>query len=284
MTRTIAYFPYYCAQNSQPVIAAVAQAVANAGLRLVADAQDADACLIWSVLWHGRMRHNQQIYQTYRSSGRPVIVIDVGTIIRGTTWKIAIDNINARGYYGHTQDLDLDRPKKLGMISKTSRTTRPDILIAAQHRHSLQVESIDMESWITESHAKLRQHTDRSILLRPHPRSPINRSKIPADLVVQDPQKVPGTYDNFDFDTGYHAVVNYNSGPGIIAAIQGIRPVVDVSSLAAPVGVSPAQIELPYEADRSQWLIEIAHTEYTVEEIAQGTWLKRLNSRLQLLP
>jgi hypothetical protein len=73
-----------------------------------------------------------------------------------------------------------------------------------------------------------------------------------------------------------HAVVNYNSGPGIQSAISGTRPVVDSTSLAYPVSVSVQDIEKPYNIDRDQWLIEICHTEYTLNEITQGLWIKRL--------
>jgi len=41
-----------------------------------------------------------------------------------------------------------------------------------------------------------------------------------------------------------------------------------------------ADIEKPYTLDREQWLTEICHTEYTVQEIKQGLWLRRLQSRL----
>jgi hypothetical protein len=37
------------------------------------------------------------------------------------------------------------------------------------------------------------------------------------------------------------------------------------------------QTSLAYDVtDRPQWLIEICHTEYTVEEIESGIWVKRI--------
>jgi hypothetical protein len=77
-----------------------------------------------------------------------------------------------------------------------------------------------------------------------------------------------------------HAIVNYNSGPGIQAAISGARPIVDFTSLAYPVGVDIADIEQPYDLDRQLWLTQISHTEYTVPELEQGLWLKRIESAL----
>jgi hypothetical protein len=106
-------------------------------------------------------------------------------------------------------------------------------------------------------------------------------SILPGGASIEYPQQVPGTYDSFNIDYGYHAVLNYNSGPGIQAAIAGSRPIVDVTSLAHTVSVAIQDINQPYAVDRDRWLIEIAHTEYTIEEITQGLWLKRLASALE---
>jgi hypothetical protein len=94
--------------------------------------------------------------------------------------------------------------------------------------------------------------------------------------VYVQPQKLNNTYDSYNLHFDYHAVVNYNSGPGVQAAISGTRPIVDVTSLANPVGISIADIDRPYDRDRYHWLTEICHTEYTLDEIKQGIWLKRL--------
>jgi hypothetical protein len=80
-----------------------------------------------------------------------------------------------------------------------------------------------------------------------------------------------------------HAVVNYNSGPGIQAAIAGTRPIVDSSSLAYPVGVGFDNIEQPYDIDRQLWLTQICHTEYTVDELKRGIWLHRITPALEQL-
>jgi hypothetical protein len=97
---------------------------------------------------------------------------------------------------------------------------------------------------------------------------------------MEQPQPVANTYDGFDMHFNCHAVVNLNSGPGIQAAISGCRPVVDQSSLAYPVAVGYADIEQPYDIDREAWLIKICHTEYTVQELREGLWLKRICSAL----
>ena len=282
MIKNIAYFPLQAAGNSGPVMAAMLESLHGAGIRSEENSMTSDAVIIWSVLWSGRMAKNREIYQHYRNLGRPVIVIDIGSLRRGITWKVAVNNITAEGYYGHTQDLDWHRPARLGISLGTVHRSRSHIVIAAQNSASLQVQDLEsMEIWISQQIDEIRKHTDRAIVVRPHPRSRLAVSRLPPNVTVEFPRRVPNTYDSFDMQFDCHAMVNYNSGPGIQAAVQGVRPMVHSSSLAHPVSVSIQDIERPYDINRDQWLVEICHTEYTVEEIAQGLWLKRLSDRLQ---
>jgi hypothetical protein len=222
------------------------------------------------------MAPNQQIYEKYRAQNKSVVIIDAGALDRGVTWKIALNHVNQLGYYGHTENLDLDRPARLGVKLSRNSSTNPAILIAAQHRRSLQLADQNPEQWILQQVEAIRKVSDRPIVVRPHPRSSINLDNLGNTVQVQQPQKLANTYDSFDINFNYHAVVNYCSGPGIQAAIAGTRPVVAACSLASPVSVAIEHIEQPYLVDREQWLIEICHTEYTVEEIKQGLWIHRL--------
>jgi len=261
-------------------MAAVRGSLNQHGVEIQAQSWDSDAVIIWSVLWHGRMLENREVYDHYRGLDRPVIVIDVGTLIRGVTWKVAVNNITADGHYGHKHNLDWDRPRRLG-IGLQNQTLRPKILIAAQHQQSLQMSAVpDQEAWITQRIVQIRSITDRPIVVRSHPRCALNANRLPLGIEIQAPQRLANTYDSYDMSTNYHAVVNHNSGPGIQAALAGARPIVDRSSLAAPVGVDIVNIEQPYEVNREQWLVEIAHTEYTIPELEAGLWIQRLEPYL----
>ena len=88
------------------------------------------------------------------------------------------------------------------------------------------------------------------------------------------------SYDDFDINYGYHAVVNYNSGPGIQAGLAGAQVIVDESSLAFPISSHVSSIDTWQYTDRSQWIVNICHTEYTVDELLNGTWCNRIASAL----
>ena len=276
----VAYFPNQCALNSIPVMQAVLDSLRSAGHTIEENSLGADAAIIWSALWSGRMAPNKQVYENYRAQGKSVIIVDVGALHRGKTWKIAVNHINRLGYYGHTENLDMDRPKKLGINLAVNFSKNPAILIAAQHRYSLQLANQHHEDWIMEQVEEIRQESDRPIVIRPHPRSPLNMASLNNTITIENPQKVADTYDSFNMHFDYHAVVNYCSSPGIQAAISGTRPIVGTYSLALPVSVAITDLDKPYEVDRDHWLVEICHTEYTVNEIEQGLWINRIQSHL----
>ena len=272
----VAYFPNSCALNSVPVMQAMLDSLRRAGHTIEQDSLDADAAILWSALWYGRMAPNKAVYDQYRAQDKPVIIADVGALYRGETWKIALNHINRLGYYGHTENLDMDRPSKLGISLAINLSKNPAILIAAQHRFSLQLARQNHEEWIMNQVNEIRKVSDRPIVIRPHPRSPLQMAILNNTITIEKPAKIEGTYDNFDMHFDYHAVVNYCSGPGIQAAISGTRPIVGTYSLAAPVSIVINDIDQPYDIDRDQWLVEICHTEYTVKEIEEGVWIHRL--------
>lgn len=277
----VAYFPNQCAQNSGPVLEAMLTSLRRAGHTVEENNYDCDAAIIWSVLWSGRMSRNHEVWVRYRDAKKPVIIADVGALYRGETWKIALNSISAWGYYGHTENLDWDRPKKLGISLAINLSRNPRIVIAAQHARSLQVAGlVSIEGWIWAQVEQLRKVTDRPIVIRPHPRSPLDHNSmmihLPPDVIMEQPQRIANTYDSYNLAFDCHAIVNHNSGPGIQAALAGTRPIVHESSLAYPVSVKLEDIEKPYTLDRDQWLVEICHTEYTVKEIEQGLWIQRL--------
>jgi len=147
--RNIAYYPLQTALNASEVLGAFLQSCKQNNIVTKENSYDADAAVIWSVLWNGRMLKNRAVYHHYRQQNKPVVIIDAGALHRNITWKIAINNINALGHYGHTEHLDFDRPKKLN-ISITPHAKKSEaILLAMQNSRSLQVEQLtSMEDWV----------------------------------------------------------------------------------------------------------------------------------------
>jgi hypothetical protein len=271
----------YGALNSKPVFTAFANSLVDNGHTVIYNDDSADINVIWSVLFNGRMARNKAVWD----QKKPTIVLEVGGIKRGTTWKVGLNGINRDAYFGPNNNDDA-RVLSLGLTLKPWRTNSDFILICGQHDKSLQWQGMpSMSQWLLDTIDTIRTHSERPILFRPHPRCPLptieNEFK---NVYRQQPVQLPNSYD--DFDMGFdnvHATISYSSNPGVHSIINGIPAFVGTSSLAYDVANDidfMHDIEDPFMPDRTQWLNDYAHTEYTLEEISQGLPLNLLTSKL----
>lgn len=281
----ISYWPKARALNSDLPYHALLDSLSDAGYTLKKEYMAADAAIIWSVLWYGRMSDNQAVWDHYRNQQKPVIVADIGGIKRGTTWKVGLNGINRSGYFGSVPE-NTTRWKSLGLELKNQDCCGEYILIAGQHDRSLQWQNqLPMSQWFLQIYHKIRQHTNKPILFRPHPRCRLpNIEKDLVGVYRQQPQKDANSYDNFDINfNNIYATVNLNSNPGIHSVINGIPAFVSSDSLAYDVANDInclEKIENPVLPNRQSWLNYYAWTEYTVDEIASGLPVWRLKHRL----
>jgi hypothetical protein len=272
----VSIFDQYGALNSAPVFAAVRAGLDSLGIEHNSMDSSADVAVIWSQLWHGRMKHNRGVWDTFRNTNRPVVVVEVGMLQRGRTWKLGINGTGHNAYYG--QDLIPNRAAHLRLEARPWTNSGYNIVIAAQRSDSEQwATQPPTAAWLTETSNTIRKYTDRPILIRPHPRQRI--TDIPG-CGIEMPRPIPGTYDSFDYErclSTAWAVINHNSGPGSLAVLSGVPAFVHSSSLAAPVGnLDLSTINDPIRPDRTAWLEQLAHTEWYTDEIATGLPLKRL--------
>jgi hypothetical protein len=228
------------------------------------------------------MARNEAVW----NQDKPTIVLEVGGIKRGTTWKVGLNGINRDAYFGDYMGHDSSRSDLLKLKVKPWRTDGEYILICGQHDKSLQWKNMPrMSNWFLNTYDEIRKHTDRPIIFRPHPRCRLPHIERGLKHVYrQEPQHVTNTYD--DFDMGFndvHCTISYSSNPGIHSVMAGVPSFVSTHSLAYDVGNDIDflhNIEQPVMPDRTEWLNNYAYTEYTVDEIAQGIPLKRLTDKL----
>lgn len=269
----------YGALNSGPIFDAVEQGIKKIGHTVTNS--DPDIEVIWSVLWHGRMAGNQMIYERSQKSGKPVLIIEVGNLMRGKSWRISLDHIHGLGKFGNDRDLDSQRIKFLGLeMRKFKENRKKEILIACQHQKSLQWQGQPkLIFWIDQTVREIRRYTDRPIAVRPHPRSPLQGML--KGVRIETPVKIQNTYDDFNLVYDYHCIINHNSGVSVAAAIQGTPVITDFTSLAYPVSDVIEHVDNPQLPDREDWFLKLCHTEWLVEEIRQGVPFLRLMSELE---
>jgi hypothetical protein len=268
------------ALNSSLVFDAVEKGLINMGYTPVDSNEQIP--VIWSVLWSGRMVKNRQVYLDAISKQKPILIIEVGNLKRNTTWRVSINNVNYKGIFGNHTELDINRANKLGIPLYENKLARSsEILITTQHEKSLQWQGMpDLKTWLNSTVSNIRKYSERKIVIRPHPRWNLIKTVSYKNTVVQQPNKIVGSYDDFDINYSYHCVINHNSGPTIQAACLGIPVVCHESSLAYPISNSLSNIENLEFKDRQEWFLKLCHTEWTIEEISKSIPFLRLHSEM----
>ena len=271
----ISHFPGNLPNNAQEVNPQLIDAIQQTDT-LVENDLDADAALIWSLLWYGKMGANKQVWDHYRARNKPVIVIEVGGLIRNTTWKLGINGINRDADFAVEPYMSGDRVKKFGIILQPWKQDGEYILICGQHGHSEQWRNMpDMDTYYRNTIAEIRKVTDKPIVVRSHPRF---RESLhwacdmqwykDNNVIWNIPKHVQQTYDSFDLEhmlKHTHFTVSHSSNAGITSIIQGVPAVVSESSLAYEVGSKmDSWLSKP---DRHNWLNRMSYTEWFADEI-----------------
>lgn len=284
----ISCFTNYGPLNSKPVFQAFINSVKNAGDTVLENTDDGncDVAVIWSVLWQGRMAKYRNIWQTYRDKNKPVVVLEVGGIKRNETWKIGINGINREADFAN-QNVDGERWKKFNIELQPWKQTGDKIIICGQHSNSHQWRNNPpMSTWFDQQITQIRKHTDKPIVIRPHPRNGVslNTSKY-KNVKIVTPQRDRRTYDDTDLSERLKsawAVVSHSSNPAMTAVFSGIPVYVSEASLSYDVGnVSYENINHPNMPDRQQWANKLAYTEWWTDEIKQGLPWARIKKRLE---
>ena len=247
---------------------------------------NADVAVIWSVLWRGRMQSYKEIWERYRSEGKPVIVIEVGGLRRNLSFKIGINGINRDADFAN-QEFDDQRWPLFKHELRPWNPTGDLIVICGQHDTSEQWKGLPrMSKWIEQQITEIRKYTTRPILVRPHPRNTISFDETKfKNVKVRLPKRDFRTYDDTDFKATLQrtwAVVNHSSNPAMEAVMKGIPVFVSESSLCYDVGnINLADINTPAMPNRSAWSNKLSYTEWFEDEIEQGLPWARIKARLK---
>jgi hypothetical protein len=283
----IEIWPKFGPLNSNKIFDCFIQSLRDSGEQLFVDQNaEADVAVIWSVLWQGRMRNYQRIWQQYRSAGKPVIVLEVGGLRRNESFKIGINGVNAKADFAN-ETFDDKRWPLFRHTLQPWKDTGNKIIILGQHHTSEQWAGMpSMDKWFENQIQEIRKHTDKVIEIRPHPRNPIGLNvKKYSNVSIKYPIMDKATIDDTDFKKTLNdawAVVNYSSNPAMEAVINGVPVFVSEDSLCHEVGnTSFENINNPTKPDRQNWAYKLSYTEWFANEIAEGKPWRRIKKRLE---
>ena len=164
-------------------------------------------------------------------------------------------------------------------ISLAPPQTNPGghILICMQRDGGFAMKALDPVVWLTQKIAEIRRHTDRTIMVRPHPGAykptdflQFRTRHYQTHLGVQvlEPS-IARLTDNLQ---KAHAAVFFNSSASVAAACAGIPIFVDDASCVswAVANRDMAKIESPEQFDRQQWISDLAAAHWSDDDAKEG--------------
>lgn len=148
------------------------------------------------------------------------------------------------------------------------RTAGNHILICLQRDTGWSMKGVDMIPWAQQTIREIRQYSDRPIVLRPHPKYPID----PSNFLSYKKVKISSTPHLQQDIVNAHAAVFFNSSSCVAPVLEGV-PIFasDESCVAWPIANKNLnQIETPQLVDREQWLYDLSACHWTDEESRAG--------------
>jgi len=157
---------------------------------------------------------------------------------------------------------------RLGLELKPWQRSGNHILVCGQRDGGWSMKGVDMNHWALETVAQIRAQTDRPIVVRPHPKNPINQhlfARIPNLKFSRS------TTLQQDLNNAW-ASVFFNSSSCVASVLAGV-PVFasDPDCVAWQVANQDlSQIEQPLTPVREQWLWDLSAAHWTDDESRSG--------------
>jgi hypothetical protein len=155
------------------------------------------------------------------------------------------------------------------------------ILLCMQKVGDASLRGADIFSWTEHTVKEIRQHTERQIIVRPHPlyrkkTQHANCKETVCEYFNVQWQEADVTQKGFlpiqkQLQNAW-CTVTYSSGTGIDAVINGIPNIAcDTGSMVYDVSSTDIkQVEEPYRGDKKVWTNKIAHCQWSIEEFESG--------------
>ena len=155
------------------------------------------------------------------------------------------------------------------------------ILLCMQKVGDASLRGADVFAWTKDTVDQIRKHTNRKIIVRPHPlyrkAEQLNKLKETvlrvSDVHWQEADlRQPGFVPIAEQLKKAWCTVTYSSGTGIDSVINGVPNVAcDTGSMVYDVSTKDiSEIENPYRSEKKIWANKIAHCQWSIDEFESG--------------
>lgn len=228
----------------------------------------------------------KRIIHQQRKHQRHVVVVDSNLFLYANTenplhyLRYSFDGIfPATGIYcdsqpdpGRWQQISRD----LGISLKPWRTSGDHVLLLLQRNGGWSMGNYNVVEWANNTVKKLRQHTDRPIVIRTHPGDKAARDYIASFNHTGEFKNVTisNNHNLLDDLKNCWAAVNHNSSPVVGAAIEGVPIFVtdpERSQSAEIANLDLSLIESPNLPDRQAWVERLSMSHWKFQELQDGS-------------
>jgi len=197
---------------------------------------------------------------TCRANGRDFYYIDTGYFGNGKKKNYHRITRNDVQNFGPVRDRPADRFDRTGVSLKKVRAEGSKILLAPPSQKLLNLYDIDLETWLNQTLAEIRAHTDREVVIR---RKQGRSTRINDDTI------------EMALSQDVYCLITYSS----IAAGEAIlfgKPAITLgpNAAAAVCSTSIAEIETikrPSLDEIATWARHMAYCQFTEAEMRDGT-------------
>tara|TARA_B100000212_G_scaffold84288_1_gene61180 strand:+ start:5793 stop:6704 length:912 start_codon:yes stop_codon:yes gene_type:complete len=182
-----------------------------------------------------------------------------------TTGNYFTDNIDPKRWQKIKSDLNIE--------VKPWVTSGKHILICLQRNGGWSMGGLPVMQWLNNTIAKLQRHTDRKIIVRAHPGDKRAKEYLrvtqPGVRITTNPSIIQDLFK-------CHAVVTFNSSPGVAAAVEGVPifvtdPNPKMSQAYDVANTDLANINDPKTFERQKWLEKISMCHFNYDDLRDGT-------------
>ena len=234
----------------------------------------------------------QVLEHQQRTGGRTIIVDSNLFLYRDLTKNKGYLRLSYDGIFPNTGEYCYDNPdpqrweqikRDLNMDLKPWRKDGKHILICLQRNGGWSMKGLDVVQFFRDTVHKIRQVSDRPILVRTHPGD--KKATIYVRNLVGPNVRISSNTTLLDDLQNAWATVVYNSSPSVASVIEGGPAFVidlEYSQSAEVSDHNITNIENPSLPERLNWVQKMAQCHWTQNELASGAawrhmrdWAKR---------
>lgn len=232
--------------GGNPMIRAFA---AGVGCRIAYAEDEPEVLSDIPVVW-GVLRDSDRIIAQAKAQSLYFFYIDHAYFDRGhgKSYRITRNRYEA----GPVRDCPPDRIAEFGINLRPWRKSGREIIVCPPTVHFMQAHGCS--DWLETTLDALGSYTDRPIIIREKPQP--GETAVPLETALEPA----------------HALVTHSSNVAIEAACLGTPVFVNPASAAAPIGQTDlSMIETPVYPEREAWLAHLAYSQFSFDEIRDGT-------------